>query len=628
MARCLLVLACVLLVPVSLFTRIPAAAQEQPIFRAGITYIEVDVAVTDRAGSFVRDLTADDFELFDADQPQQVASFELVDLALPEAQPWRATSTRDLTRTYSDETIRPEGRVYALLLDMGGMSHNPSSPLQREADHIRRVQRLARQFIESSLGPDDVMSVLYVATGGAWLAQELTQSRPLLRGAINTFGQRPSARVGGVLVDSSRQLERRRGGTYRALRETAETLGRVTGRRKAILWIGGNVPFHPGSAETEVSYRNAIRTATRHNVTIYPIDPNGLSAGLNGRPISAESSRGFLDNRRPGAELMRLAGLRGVAHDTGGIAVVNTNNFSGGFTRIVRDHSTYYLLGYYPTIQHQDGRFQTIRVRVRRPGVSVRSRPGYFAVDSRTAPAASPSLVTRSDAEQAIDLLGPTDARTPFHVRVSSWLPDAENDTTALWIVGEIDTRTRGIGRWRAGATAEIIVRTPGGTTLLETRRGLSADEPVFGVLLSESDSPVPDAYVVRIVVTEEGSVVHAQTMAIDARDGWSPIGEAVLWRRGPATGPRYVRTADVRFRRNERLQLELPTSLRGPAIARVLDRSGASREIPLDVVQRRDGNIGWIAVDVPLSAFAPADYVVEVAQGEARRVTAFRVIP
>jgi hypothetical protein len=62
---------------------------------------------------------------------------------------------------------------------------------------------------------------------------------------------------------------------------------------------------------------------------------------------------------------------------------VNRNDFDGAFERMVRDNSTYYVLGYYPSNERRDGRFRSIDVRVRRPGLQVRSRKGYQAPRGR-----------------------------------------------------------------------------------------------------------------------------------------------------------------------------------------------------------------------------------------------------
>jgi hypothetical protein len=102
------------------------------------------------------------------------------------------------------------------------------------------------------------------------------------------------------------------------------------------------------------------------------------------------------------------------------------------------------------------------------------------------------------------------------------------------------------------------------------------------------------------------------------------------LLRRGPATGPRYLRTADPRFYRTDRLRLELPTDSTDAATARLLDRRGGALPVPVQVNERADdtGQFRWIVADLPLTSIAPGDYAVEVTQGSATRLTAFRVVP
>src|SRR5262249_24915277 len=63
---------------------------------------------------------------------------------------------------------------------------------------------------------------------------------------------------------------------------------------------------------------------------------------------------------------------------TGGFAVVNSNSFDAAFSRIVRENSSYYVIGYSSTNDHRDGRYRRLQVRVKRPGLQVRSRAGYL----------------------------------------------------------------------------------------------------------------------------------------------------------------------------------------------------------------------------------------------------------
>ena len=116
----------------------------------------------------------------------------------------------------------------------------------------------------------------------------------------------------------------------------------------------------------------------------------------------------------------------------------------------------------------------------------------------------------------------------------------------------------------------------------------------------------------------------------VTVADAQSPLGEAVLLRRGVTPAQRYVRTADPRFQRTDRLRLELPTDAAGSPSAVLRDRRGAELPVPLQLAERADesGTFRWILVDVPLISLAPADYAVEVVHAGASRMTAFRLTP
>jgi hypothetical protein len=114
--------------------------------------------------------------------------------------------------------------------------------------------------------------------------------------------------------------------------------------------------------------RDAVREATRNDVAVYVVSSVGLTTDLGM------------------ASLMRTAGLRVLAEETGGDAIVNTNSYADGFARIVRDVGAYYLLGYVPAPAHRDGEVHDLDVRVNRPGVTVRARRSYYAPAAETGP--------------------------------------------------------------------------------------------------------------------------------------------------------------------------------------------------------------------------------------------------
>ena len=121
--------------------------------------------------------------------------------------------------------------------------------------------------------------------------------------------------------------------------------------------------------------RLLAQRANRANVTFYAVDPRGLAA--------FDDSIGPMRPATPAQDRERMAsrqgGLRELAGNTDGAVVLNTNDVKGGVARMMADLGSYYLMQYYSTNTKLDGRFRSITVRVKRPGVQVRARPGYLA---------------------------------------------------------------------------------------------------------------------------------------------------------------------------------------------------------------------------------------------------------
>ena len=167
-------------------------------------------------------------------------------------------------------------------------------------------------------------------------------------------------------------------------------MGSIRGRRKAILMFSEGIDypildvFDSRDASTILNdTRDAIAAASKANVNFYTIDPRGLhtmgdeTMELGGFP--ADPSYGInpqaLDNER------RLAvdSLKVLAEQTGGFAAVESNDYSDAYDRIVRENSSYYVLGYYPPSNKRDGKFHKIEVKLKRPGLRVTARKGYAA---------------------------------------------------------------------------------------------------------------------------------------------------------------------------------------------------------------------------------------------------------
>ena len=221
--------------------------------------------------------------------------------------------------------------------------------------------------------------------------------------------------------------------------------------------------------------------------------------------------------------------LRTLAEATDGLAVVNNNDLSAGLRRVTSDLTSYYLLGYYSSGK-LDGKFHSITVRVKRPGVQVRARRGYLAptlaeANARTAAAAAPTPLTAEEVEAkaveaAVAPLGGFTRELPLRVQLAAgWKPD---HTPVVWAVGEIGaSEARGDG-WQTGGVADVLLSQSGGGTMAEAHATLAAGTRTFRVALAPAQPLAPGAYDVRIRAHGAQRIRHSDQRgrARDARGG------------------------------------------------------------------------------------------------------------
>ena len=367
--------------------------QQQPTFRGGIELVEVDAIVLDGRGRAVKDLTAADFEVLEDGKPQPVSTFAFVDVPVAPlaAAAGVETSEPDITTNTSEK----ERRLWVMLLDTPVVEVNTFMK-GGGVVYTRLTQNVARRFVDEAVGPDDLLAVIHVQ-GSQSASQPFTTSKALALRSIERFGSGP----GFASEDPSERTPEERVAmmmnTYRTIQDVSLRLGAMSTRRKAVIWIGGQLAFDPSGQGPDAfgfaaptllaAYRDAVASAQRNHVAIYPVDPSGMSTDLNPGLPQARGTRQAAES-----DLVRRGALRIAAEDTGGYAVVGTNDFERGFAQIRDENSSYYVLGYYPPVQHADGRFHAITVRVKRPGLTVRSRKGYTAPTDATKSTAAGAL--------------------------------------------------------------------------------------------------------------------------------------------------------------------------------------------------------------------------------------------
>jgi VWFA-related protein len=357
------------------------APQRAPTFRTGVEVVVLDVSVLDGRRMPVRGLTARDFTILEDGRPQQISSFAAVDLPDTERREFSASWMREVAPDVqrNDDAFANRG-VFVIVLD-------DSTPMP--AGDVPSVKALARSVVER-LGPDAIVAVVFTFNQAA--GQEFTQDRARLFAAIDRF----NGSSGGLgFAMSAGTLYRL---TIAKLRDVAENLAGLPQRRKAVVFvsvglpidIGLSAPALVGDLEStnlgggEVVQRLmrdlqlTIDAAQRANVNIYGLDPGGLRAPMGIHDPLTGTTR--LDGN-PG--LLNREFLQTVSASTGGFAVTNTNDAGPGITQIIRENASYYLLGYQPSNLRTEGKHRRVEVRANRPGVTVRTRNGYFEPRAR-----------------------------------------------------------------------------------------------------------------------------------------------------------------------------------------------------------------------------------------------------
>ncbi len=381
----------------------PAAkpdAQRQPDFRVNIDLVNMDVIVRNAQDQFVADLTKDDFEVFEDGVPQQVTAFTLVhggrvhNLLAPPPPPTQEGIILPPSRPRNDAA----GRIFLIIVD----------DLHLDFRNTGRIRDLFKRVSNTLVHEGDMFAI--VSTGPSSLAIDPTYDRKILDDAIKKItgnGLKPSDIIQGPEgAEGPTEVRYRAHVAFSTAYDILTQIERIGNRRKAVIWVSNGYDFDPfnkarlgedpvfggrfgqtreeGEADRQRFNQGAqfadadlarelaeiTRTANRANATIYTIDPRGLVAGAD------------LDEQLDPVEYNEYVrksqdSLRVLAEETGGIAVVNQNDFSKALKRIDNETSDYYVLGYYSSNPDPTKRTRRIEIKVKKPGLNAWSRTSY-----------------------------------------------------------------------------------------------------------------------------------------------------------------------------------------------------------------------------------------------------------
>jgi VWFA-related protein len=639
----------------------PPQTPPQPTFRVEANYVRVDVYPT-LNGRIVSDLTRDDFEILEDGVAQKVDSFVHVVARAPGPQSARVdpNSVEQMRQMAAD----PRSRLFVLFLD----THHTAMASSR------MVSPALVRLLQRTIGQDDLIAAMtpLMSAKDITFARHTGALEELLAKQWwgkrdSTFDRDPVEQSYEFCFDkqTAEQLiaRRREKQLLDALQDLVVHLRGVREERKAVFVISEgwrlygpdqrlaasgrpgdgipNIGIGPtgklttkdprlGGAsryecerdlqnlamlENERQFLDILGDANRANVSFYPVDPRGLPA------VDSDISAGIpvhIDQRNLGD---RLRNLRTLADATDGIPVMNSNDIVGGLQRVVDDLASYYLLGYYSTNTKLDGKFRNIKVRVKRPGVDVRARRGYRAstreelAKTNGAGTGASAPTAPSAVEHALGRLAGYRPETKFHVAGGAVPASGEEGTGSVWVVGELDFTASRQPDWAGGGEADIVV-SAGNKPVASTKVTLPAGARTLVAKVPMTEAVTADNLRVSVRLRPMTSGLPVQNVAqIDwPKDAAAAPPAPMLFRRGPSTGLKYDPTADYRFRRNERVRVQVPVVGAEPTAAgRMLDRAGQPLQVPVTTTVQRDAHGASVIAEVALAPLAAGDYAIEV---------------
>jgi VWFA-related protein len=393
-----------------------ADQQSTPTFSVRVDAVTTDVIVRDSQGRFVSNLAKDEFEIYEDGVRQQIVSMTRsfggrvtnVLLAPPPAAPEGV-----LLPTRSAATDTTPGRVFVFFVD----------DLHLQAMSTSRVRQLFKKVAKELVHEGDLFGI--VSSGPSSIAIDMTYDMKRIDEAIDRIVG--SALTPSDIIETSTgmhgpsELRHRVQVAFRTMYDVLRGLEQVRNRRKALVWVSEGYDFNPfqearlglgnpnfffqqnqanflranrvnedgtrqpvinplveaqrqnetfSDADLAGALGDLTRAANRANTTIYTVDPRGLAA--------APDIQEQVDPTEWAAYLRKSQDtLRVLADDTGGLAIVNDNDFDRALQRIDTDTSDYYVLGYSSSNPDASQRRRRIEVRVTRPGMNVWSRTEY-----------------------------------------------------------------------------------------------------------------------------------------------------------------------------------------------------------------------------------------------------------
>lgn len=382
----------------------PAAQEQQrPTISRTIELVRSDVIVRDRDGRFVPDLKKEEFVISEDGVLQEIATMVLsnggriYNIAAPPPVQAPEGIILPQTRPAADTS----GRIFIIFIDDQHLDFRNTG----------RIRDLLKKVANNLIHDGDMFGI--VSTGPSSIAVDLTYDRNRLEEAIKKVSGNAlkpeeimSAPEG---AQGPSEIRHRAHVAFSTINEILQKLEKVVDRRKAVVYISNGYDFDPfpdyrmtddrewassmrggkawedngedpflrqmqgnqfSDADLAMELAYLTRAANRANASFYTIDPRGL---VGGPDIDVNiSPTEWANHVRKSVDTLKI-----LAEQTGGFAVVNTNDFNKGLARIDNETSDYYVIGYYSTNPDPTKRTRQIKIEVKRPGLTATYRSSY-----------------------------------------------------------------------------------------------------------------------------------------------------------------------------------------------------------------------------------------------------------
>ncbi len=350
----------------------------------------VSVTARDRQGNLVRGLKQSDFTVLEDGKTQQVRSFDVEDaLTFAKTGPEQAESQGPVpTQVMAAQKVAPEvlrdRRLIVLFFDLSSM----------ETEELERAADSAQKYIDKQMTAADLVAVVTFDTS-LQMRHDFTSDKAALKHSLNVMlGIEGQGLANGATGTDEGQADTGQNFTaddteyntfntdrrLQAIASLSQALAKIN-QKKAVLYFSSGL--EKTGTENQAQLRQAINTAVKSNVSIYPVDSRGLEAFAPGgnaqnaslRGTAAYSGKAVLDQFDSNFATQET--LSTIASDTGGKAFLDSNDFGKAYDKVQADTSTYYVLGYRSSNPAMDGHYRKITVKVNRSDIKLEYRTGY-----------------------------------------------------------------------------------------------------------------------------------------------------------------------------------------------------------------------------------------------------------